>query len=104
MGEGIIDNDAKAKQSLNTIDNSQHIIDNSISVTERLKKQIDNLTSIDVDSLKDSSMENLVKLANIMEDTLKDVKKQMKMNVIEQPTMMKRGRMKMPVIEQPERN
>lgn len=104
MGEGIIDNDAKVKQSLNTIDNSQHIIDNSISVTERLKKQIDNLTSIDVDSLKDSSMENLVKLANIMEDTLKDVKKQMKMNVIEQPTMMKRGRMKMPVIEQPERN
>lgn len=89
---------------MNTIDNSQHIIDNSISVTERLKKQIDNLTSIDVDSLKDSSMENLVKLANIMEDTLKDVKKQMKMNVIEQPTMMKRGRMKMPVIEQPERN
>ena len=89
---------------MNTIDNSQHIIDNSISVTERLKKQIDNLTSIDVDSLKDSPIENLVKLANIMEDTLKDVKKQMKMNVIEQPTMMKRGRMKMPVIEQPERN
>jgi hypothetical protein len=52
-----------------TLDTAK-IIENEENMSEILKQKLKTLTSIDTESLKTASMENLVKLVGVMEDTL----------------------------------
>jgi hypothetical protein len=52
-----------------TLDTAK-IIENEENMSEILKQKLKTLTSIDTESLKTASMENLVKLVGMMEDTL----------------------------------
>jgi hypothetical protein len=85
-----------------TLDTAK-IIENEENMSEILKQKLKTLTSIDTESLKTASMENLVKLVGMMEDTLQQVQTHMQMPVIK-PQTKTVNNMQMPVIKQAARN
>lgn len=88
----------------NALSSGQIVNDTRNRVSSMLMSKIETLSNLDLDSLQNASMEQLAKLVQIMEDTVNDARKQMKMTEIKQVNSKTGTVMKMPTIVQPERN
>lgn len=88
----------------NALSSGQIVNDTRSRVSSMLMSKIETLSNLDLDSLQNASMEQLTKLVQIMEDTVNDARKQMKMTEIKQVNSKTGTVMKMPTIIQPERN
>lgn len=88
----------------NALSSGQIVNDTRSRVSSMLMSKIETLSNLDLDSLQNASMEQLTKLVQIMEDTVNDARKQMKMTEIKQVNSKTETVMKMPTIAQPERN
>lgn len=88
----------------NALRSGQIVNDTRSRVSSILMSKIETLSNLDLDSLQNASMEQLTKLVQIMEDTVNDARKQMKMTEIKQVNSKTGTVMKMPTIVQPERN
>ena len=88
----------------NALSSGQIVNDTRSRVSSMLMSKIETLSNLDLDSLQNASMEQLTKLVQIMEDTVNDARKQMKMTEIKQVNSKTGTVMKMPTITQPERN
>lgn len=86
------------------LSSGQIVNDTRSRVSSMLMSKIETLSNLDLDSLQNASMEQLTKLVQIMEDTVNDARKQMKMTEIKQVNSKTGTVMKMPTIVQPERN
>lgn len=86
------------------LSSGQIVNDTRSRVSSMLMSKIETLSNLDLDSLQNASMEQLTKLVQIMEDTVNDARKQMKMTEIKEVNSKTGTVMKMPKIVQPERN
>lgn len=86
------------------LSSGQIVNDTRSRVSSMLMSKIETLSNLDLDSLQNASMEQLTKLVQIMEDTVNDARKQMKMTEIKEVNSKTGTVMKMPNIVQPERN
>lgn len=102
-----IDSEAQSKKTVNkeSLKNAQINVD----AAKKLAERIDLLTQLDTDSLKTASIEQMNNLIGILQTTINEAKREMRMYRINDTTEMsvenREGKtIQMPVIDQGERN